>query len=107
MPNKLFFVITIFLLAVTSVFAANDPVETALAKHFSAYKDKEYFSGMAVAVYKPGQPIKNYVIGQTAHDAASEKVTTDTLFQIGSITKSFTAAIMLQLEKEKKAENVR
>lgn len=50
--------------------------------------------------------IRNFVSGtvkkMTAEDPYSPKVTTQNLFQIGSITKSFTAVIILQLEAEGK-----
>jgi D-alanyl-D-alanine carboxypeptidase len=44
---------------------------------------------------------RNYVSG-TLQQNGTEKVAPDTLFQIGSITKSFTAAVILQLESEGK-----
>lgn len=79
-------------------------INNALTTHFNQYKEKEYFSGIAVAVYKPNLPIANYYIGYTGHEKNSPKIKADTLFQIGSITKSFTAAIALQLMKENKLQ---
>lgn len=73
-----------------------------LTHHYEKYKDREYFSGASLSIGIPGQTIKNYYIGHTAQSADSKAIAADTLFQIGSITKSFTAAILLQLEKEKK-----
>lgn len=90
--------------AVSKVAAKNaDPqYQEALNKHFDEYKEKEYFSGASLSVYIPNQPIKNFYVGRVSHDPTSDKITANTLFQIGSITKSFTAALLLQLEKEKK-----
>ncbi|RDI48094.1 serine hydrolase domain-containing protein [Aquicella lusitana] len=81
----------------------NEKAQKSLVEHYNRYKDKEYFSGGALSIYIPGEDIKNYYVGRTAHDDQTGRdITANTLFQIGSITKSFTAAIILQLEKEKK-----
>jgi len=68
-----------------------------LAGHYKQYKDDEYFSGISLSVLIPKQPIKNYYIGRVSHETDSEEISAQTLFQIGSITKSFTAAVVLQL----------
>lgn len=80
----------------------NDPVQNVLSAHFHQYKDQEYFSGISLSVYIPKQNIKNYFIGNISHDVKSKPIDKDTLFQIGSITKSFTSAMLLQLEQENK-----
>jgi D-alanyl-D-alanine carboxypeptidase len=77
-------------------------VQKILVDHYNQYKDAEYFSGAELSVYIPNQAIKNYYVGRVAQGLQSNPVSKDTLFQIGSITKSFTAAIILQLEKEGK-----
>lgn len=82
--------------------AFDTDVMTILKSHYTNYKEKEFFSGMALSIYIPQKPIQNYYFGQTSHTVNSPPISSDTLFQIGSITKSFTAAIILQLEKEKK-----
>ena len=73
-------------------------VQRALISHFNHYKEAEYFSGAAVSIYIPQQGIKNYFTGQISHEPKSQLIGKETLFQIGSITKSFTAAIVLRLE---------
>jgi D-alanyl-D-alanine carboxypeptidase len=80
----------------------NTNIEQIFRNHYKQYKDQEYFSGASLSIYIPEQTIKNYYIGNMSHEKNSEKISSKTLFQIGSITKSFTAAIILQLEKENK-----
>jgi D-alanyl-D-alanine carboxypeptidase len=103
------FITTIALLVTSVTYASavqqtdfDDQVQQALAAHFKHYKDMEYFSGAAVSIYIPQQSIKNYYIGHVSHDLKSPLVSNKTLFQIGSITQSFTAAIVLRLEKAEK-----
>ncbi len=104
MQNKFFLVITIFMLFLPAAHAkSNDAnIQAALNTHHTTYKDQEYFSGIALAVYQPNHPIKSYYVGHVSHEPNSEKISGQTLFEIGSITKSFTAALLLQLEKENK-----
>lgn len=85
----------------SSLIYAN-PTQDLLNQHFEKYKNLEYFSGASLSVSIPNQPIENYYAGYVSHDNKSPKVSANTLFQIGSITKSFTAAVMLQLESENK-----
>jgi len=77
-------------------------IQENLERHIKKYASLEYFSGAGLSLSIPDQGIKNFYAGTVSHTANSKKIDKDTLFQIGSITKSFTAAIMLQLEKEKK-----
>jgi D-alanyl-D-alanine carboxypeptidase len=77
-------------------------VQKILLRHYNQYKTAEYFSGAELSIYIPNQNIKNYYVGRVAQDSKSKLISADTLFQIGSITKSFTAAMLLQLEKEGK-----
>lgn len=96
------------LMAISGVMAVNakpafdQAIRQVLVKHFDKYKKQEYFSGIALSVAVPDDEIHNYYIGNISHEANSQPITPDTLFEIGSITKSFTAALMLQLEKEKR-----
>lgn len=82
--------------------AFNDQINSVLQSHFQKYQKLEYFSGITLSIYTPSQPIQNFYVGRVSHQAKSAPINADTLFQIGSITKSFTAAIVLQLEKEGK-----
>lgn len=77
-------------------------VQKLFASHFHKYKDKEYFSGASLSISIPNQNTKNFYIGQVSHDPNSKRISADTLYSIGSITKSFTAVLALQLEQEGK-----
>lgn len=96
--KSIFVLVTLF--SFSNAFA--DKINDLLNSHYQSYKNKEYFSGIALAVYLPHQAIKNYYIGTEGHGSDNKRIDANTLFEIGSITKSFTAAILLQLEKEKK-----
>ncbi|MBX9586713.1 MAG: beta-lactamase family protein [Gammaproteobacteria bacterium] len=97
-------VIGAFYFTVASANSIDDRVNEVLTLHYNAYRDKEYFSGIALSIYIPKRGIRSYYIGRCGHDKNSKKIDSNTLFEIGSITKSFTSAILLQLEKEKKVD---
>lgn len=106
MRNKIIFTaVVIFMFAAVLLVSRHKQtfdgrIEDALNLHFANYHEAEYFSGIALSVLVPGQEIKNYYAGYESHDKSAKKISENTLFEIGSITKSFIAAIMLQLEKE-------
>lgn len=74
-------------------------VQPSLKKYYNKYKNEEYFSGMAFSVVLPKQVIQSYYIGTVSREKNSAPVDANSLFQIGSITKSFTAVKILQLVK--------
>ncbi len=74
----------------------------AMNNYYKSYHDSEYFSGMSIAVYVPERGTESFYLGTVSQDPKSGKVDQNTLFDIGSITKSFTGAIILQLEKQGK-----
>lgn len=98
------------LFTISTVYAAvpntqptlDEQIQNALSAHYHQYQQMEHFSGISLSVYVPNQNIKNYYTGNISLSAKSQNVDKNTLFQIGSITKSFTAALILQLEKENK-----
>lgn len=99
----IFAAITIWMTtAAHAATTAGDPIQEVVNAHYIAYKPIEYFSGIAVSVYVPGLPIRNYYAGRVSHEANAAPVDANTLFQIGSITKSYVSVILLQLESEKK-----
>lgn len=73
----------------------NNLLRTYLKKH----KDSELLTGIAVSLQSP-QLSKNFYVGTVSNDKNAASINGTTLFEIGSITKSFTSAIILQLEAE-------
>lgn len=99
-----YFMVLVFLIGAQVGFAEDKfdhEVMQILKNHFAQYKDKEYFSGISLTIKLPTN-LRNYGVGRHSHRANSKPITSSSLFQIGSITKSFTSAIILQLEQEKK-----
>lgn len=75
--------------------------------HYLATTGKiEKSTAGSVTVYMPGSDdnyiIRNYVAGKMGYPPQLKSVKKGDLFQIGSITKSFTAAMILQLQAEGK-----
>lgn len=98
-------------LSLSSVYAADktkqkpslkQSVQQVLKDYYNQYKTDEYFSGIALSIALPNQAIENFYVGKESHSKSSPPINEKTLFSIGSITKSFTAARILQLEAEGK-----
>lgn len=77
---------------------AVDSIQKIIEDHYQSYHEPEYFSAIQVSI-KAGDKIKTYTVGHRTHDKLT-KLTASDLFQIGSITKSFTAALALLAEKD-------
>ena len=58
------------------------------------------WTGVAVSIGYPDKENAHYYAGKVSKETFSKPISKNTLFQIGSITKSFTAVIALQLESE-------
>ncbi len=73
-----------------------------LANDYLAMRgDAEHISGISISLSLPGDPENlNVTVGTLSRDADAGPMTPDTIFQIGSITKSMTAAVLLQLQAE-------
>jgi D-alanyl-D-alanine carboxypeptidase len=87
--------------------AGHAAFKAELAKIAAAYLAQrgkpEHISTVSVSVSFPGDPDNvNVAVGRVSFDPASAPVTPESLFDIGSITKSFTSATILQLEAEGK-----
>ncbi len=82
----------------------DEQIQKILNSHYTQFKNLEYFSGGSLSIYVPHHGIKNFYVGKVSHESKSKPVTSATLFQIGDITKTFTAAMILQLEKENKLQ---
>lgn len=105
---KLFF-ISVFALASFATFAANSKLDheiTSLMNDYLAkHKNDELVTGVAVSIGYPGKNhsdniIADYYAGRVSNAKNAGAINKNNLFQIGSITKSFTSIIILDLEKQ-------
>jgi len=85
--------------------AQDDPLYPALQQavdaYFAKYHETDGFSGVSVhASMSPHGPDYDVASGSTSFVDGQPFFCPDTSFQIGSITKSFTSVLMLQLEAE-------
>lgn len=74
-------------------------VKTIIQEQYEHYAKAEYFSGIGVAISLPGHPVMTYAVGRQSHQPGSRPMDAESLYQIGSISKSFTSALVLQLEE--------
>ena len=104
------FLLIAFLALSTAAFAApktettvpvEDPIKTIISTHFQRYAEQELFSAIQVSI-KTKDKINTYSAGNRSRTAGSIPITATDLFNIGSITKSFTAALVLLAEGEGK-----
>lgn len=97
-----------FIISSAPVYSATEDkldkkIQQLLEGYLSENKKSELVTAISVSVSLPQEEkIKNYVAGTVSNKRNSPSINSNTLFQIGSITKSFTAAIILQLEAEGK-----
>ena len=81
-------------------------MQNVVTDYYKKFSDKELFTAMAASVLIPHNKqtdIKNtltVVIGTMGFPPFNQEITTNNLFDIGSITKSFTSLILLQLQTE-------
>jgi CubicO group peptidase (beta-lactamase class C family) len=80
--------------------AASAEPSALLRWHHRALADG--FDGQ-VAVVQAGEPLLLHAYGMADHEAGAA-FTTDTVFDIGSITKQFTAAAILKLQQQGKLQ---
>lgn len=83
-----------------------DPADPGLIAHIDAFLQQEMrdadIPGLAVAVVADGQVV--HVRGFGVADGAGRPVTEDTPFELASMTKAFTAVLMMQLAEEGKVD---
>jgi D-alanyl-D-alanine carboxypeptidase len=100
-----FFVATVIAaplaLHVPAFAADNASIAAAIDKEVAAAVAAGESPGLQVAVFKDGKPVlvKGYGL---ASIELKVPVTNDSIFRIGSVTKQFTAAVLLQLQEEGK-----
>lgn len=84
-------------LALLTAVASADAVDSLVRSEMETHK----IAGLALMVEKDGKPIKTSCRG-VANLEWNTPVATDTVFEIGSVTKQFTAACILMLAEEGK-----
>src|SRR5437879_1476004 len=87
----------VFLLFVTSVPSLADQVDDFLKSQMTEHR----IPGLALAIIQNGKPAKTAAYG-LANLELNVPVTPDTVFEIGSVTKQFTAAGILLLAQDGK-----
>lgn len=92
----------------TSADPLKDKMQSLINDYHKKYSEQERFSAVAASVLIPKDKqidindIKTVVTGTIGFPPYSQPITANDLFDIGSITKSFTSMIILQLEVEGK-----
>ena len=77
----------------------NDQIKNTVSQERIAY----HLPALSVSIHLPGETaLRNYVSGDDTFSDKKRSITPNTLFQIGSITKTFTATIIYQLIQERK-----
>ncbi len=77
------------------------PVPVIINKHYLNYAKMEHFSAIQVSIKAAGQ-MNTFVKGNKALTPGSAEITKDDLFEIGSISKSFTAALAVMADSADK-----
>ncbi|HAT6901826.1 TPA: serine hydrolase domain-containing protein [Legionella pneumophila] len=94
--------------AAESLVVSHHRIQKEMSKYFKVYHNKEKFTAIAVSVFIPQEKNKDaldvatFVKGTMGYPPLSQEITPLNLFDIGSITKSFTSLILLQLQTEGK-----
>lgn len=91
-------------LAVISSTAATSETMTPdslIKEHLRRYGPQEMFSAIQVSI-KAKDKISTYTAGNRSFESGSKPISADDLFNIGSISKSFTAALAVMAESEGK-----
>ncbi|MFJ1268054.1 serine hydrolase domain-containing protein [Legionella lytica] len=85
---------------------ATDFLQKAVDDYYKKYSKKEQFTAVQASILVPQHQgmnqyeVKTAFIGTFALPPLAKTVNADSLFDIGSITKSFTALMLLQLQSE-------
>jgi len=98
MKNKFTLALACFLTALTAF--AQTPDKTKLDQYFAALEANNKFSG-SVAISQNGKTIYTRSVGLYDHEKGL-KTNENTKFRIGSISKTFTAALVLKAAEENK-----
>lgn len=90
-------------LAAASPSAVSGPSTQAIDHYLSAEMSRQHIPGLALAIVRDGKPFyfHNYGAASLEHPVS---VTADTLFQIGSVGKQFTAVAVMMLANDRKLD---
>jgi D-alanyl-D-alanine carboxypeptidase len=80
----------------------DEEITQLLNQYLKDHESDELITGLTASISLPKLGIKNYSAGKVSKDKNANSMLPTTFFQIGSITKSYTAAIILQLEAQGK-----
>ncbi|MFD2514080.1 serine hydrolase [Pontibacter locisalis] len=97
---KLLSAVSLFLLCLISINAKAQDVASNLTQYIDSHLQQGTFSGTVVVTEK-GKPIYSKGFGMADYDKSVANGA-ETKFRFGSITKSFTAALILQLQEQGK-----
>ncbi|MFN8770331.1 MAG: serine hydrolase domain-containing protein [Neisseriaceae bacterium] len=104
-------ILSVFLISSSNVYAkvhqskinkSDDQLKAALKQYLNEYGQIEHISAISVNISPSSGVSKNLVAGSSTRESQTQDVNEQSLFQIGSITKSFTAAVILRLEEQGK-----
>ena len=85
-------------------FAADNidaSIQAEMTNYLHKHKVDEGITAIQASVLTPNQTQpRDYVVGQISKKQNSDKASTDSIIQWGSITKAFTSSVLLQLESQ-------
>lgn len=102
---------TVNLLLSTTVFSTesiDSQLQQVVDNYFKKYAAQEKFTAIGASVLVPRDKhidlndIKNFSAGTMSRELSARKVTSNDLYDIGSITKSFVTVLILQLQTQQK-----
>lgn len=101
--NSLIAIISVFLSSISDhdIFRSEPTLVDFVDSLFQVNVDSAYIAGGSVIVYQKGVKLLDKSFGYASLEL-SAPIPEDASFEIGSVTKQFTAAAILQLEKEGK-----
>lgn len=104
--TKIFLLLVMLFFSINCCANKNADKEEKIQYLLNSFRKSSQAPAVVLTINDAGNKISNYVSGTTKKISQQNpnppKITTNNLFQIGSITKSFTAVIILQLEAEGK-----
>jgi D-alanyl-D-alanine carboxypeptidase len=102
--KKVFLFSVIAIVFCTNVFSAENAECANLKNILNEFRNQYHIGGMALYVSTP--KLECYLFSGTIHNQSKKQITENNLWQIGSITKSYFSAILLQLEAESEAQKI-